>query len=251
VVLVAAIFACHTAFAAAQQSGTSSETKAFEVIAVDGSQLVVKLPEGTRQIDVPADFRFNIDGRAMSVQELKPGMKGTATITTRTTVTPVTVTEVKNGTVVQSTGGTIIVRTAEGVKMFTQGDIDKRNIKIVREGKPALVSDFRAGDNLSATIVTAKPPQVMTERDVQARLAQAAPAANAAPTTASAAPAGGTPRAAQPAVTTATSAPAQSAANAPRQLPATASSLPALRWAGLASLLLAAGLMLRRRESQH
>ena len=37
----------------------------------------------------------------MSVRELKPGMKGTATITTRTTVTPVTVTEVKNGTVVQ------------------------------------------------------------------------------------------------------------------------------------------------------
>ena len=38
----------------------------------------------------------------MSVRELKAGMKGTATITTRTTVTPVTVTEVKNGTVVRA-----------------------------------------------------------------------------------------------------------------------------------------------------
>ena len=57
----------------------------------------------------------------MSVQQLKPGMKGTATITTKTTVTPVTVTEVKSGTVMQSSGSSIIVRTDEGVKMFTQG----------------------------------------------------------------------------------------------------------------------------------
>ena len=67
-------------------------------------------------------------------------MKGTATITTRTTVTPVTVTEVKNGTVVQaSPAAAIIVRTDEGVKSFTQGDVDKRGVKIMREGKPAQV----------------------------------------------------------------------------------------------------------------
>ena len=49
-------------------------------------------------------------------------------------------------------------------------------MKIMRDGKPAQVSDFREGDRLSATIITSKPPQVLTEKEVQATLA-AAPAA--------------------------------------------------------------------------
>ena len=97
----------------------SSETKSFEVLAVDGNQLDVKLPEGTRELTVPDDFRFTVNGQQLSVHQLKPGMKGTATITTRTTVTPVTVTEVKNGTVVVRSSAGIIVRTDEGVKSFT------------------------------------------------------------------------------------------------------------------------------------
>ena len=108
----------------------------------------------------------------LSVQELKPGMSGTATITTKTTVTPVVVTEVKNGTVMQNLGTSIIVRTDDGMKMFSQADIDKRGIKIWRDGKLAEISDFRANDKLTATIVTTKPPRVMTEREVKATLAK-------------------------------------------------------------------------------
>ena len=100
-------------------------------------------------------------------------MKGTATITTRTTVTPVTVTEVKNGTVVVRSGAGIIVRTDEGVKSFTQGDVDKRGVKIVRDGKPVQLSELREGDRLSAMIITSLPPKVMTEREVNATLAAA------------------------------------------------------------------------------
>ena len=69
---------------------------------MDGNTLVVRLPEGTRELTVADDFRFIVNGQPLSVRELKAGMKGTATITTRTTVTPVTVTEVKNGTVVRA-----------------------------------------------------------------------------------------------------------------------------------------------------
>src|SRR5687768_14828850 len=104
---------CLTAAGTLAQTSTS-ETKKFQVISVDGNQLVVKLPEGTREITVPPGFQFNVDGKMVSVQELKPGMAGTATITTKTTVTPVTVTEVKNGTVMQTSGNSIIVRTDDG-----------------------------------------------------------------------------------------------------------------------------------------
>jgi len=169
--LPVAALACLIGIASAQTTTTKSETRKFEIIAVDGNQLVVRGPDGTREITVPADFRFTVDGKPLTVQQLKPGMAGTATISTTTTVTPVTVTEVKNGTVMQASGNSIIVRTDEGFKAFTQGDIDKRGIKIMRAGKPAGVSDFRAGDKLSAVIITSMPPKVVTEQEVNATLA--------------------------------------------------------------------------------
>jgi hypothetical protein len=239
VLLTVGTLACLAGGASAQQTTTATETKKFEVIAVDGSQLVVRLPEGTREMTVPDDFRFTVDGRQMSVHELKPGMKGTATITTRTTVTPVTVTEVRNGTVMQASGASIVVRTDEGIRMFTQGDVDKRGVRIVRNGQPASISDFRSGDTLTATIVTTKPPQVVTEKDVQATLAR-----GGAPAPSAARPAAG---AGQPAAT-AGSTPAGAAPPAPRKLPRTASPLPLLGLAGFASLVTAAALTARRRR---
>ena len=119
------------------------------MLAVDGNLLVVNLPEGTREINVPAGFMFTVNGQQLSVQQLKPGMKGTATITTKTTVTPVTVTQVKSGTVMQISGSSIIVRTEDRMKMFTQADVDKRGVKILRDGQPAQISDFRQGDQLT------------------------------------------------------------------------------------------------------
>jgi LPXTG-motif cell wall-anchored protein len=225
------------------QTSTTTETKKFQVIAVDGNQLVVRLPEGTRELTVPDDFRFNVDGKALSVRELKPGMAGTATITTKTTVTPVTVTEVKNGTVTKALGTSIIVATEGGYKMFSQSDIDKRGVKIMREGQPAQVSDFRENDRLTATIITSKPPRVMTEREVNATLAKSnagasTPGSSAAPRASSTPPTAAAPP---------TSAPTSGAG--PRKLPKTASSLPALGLVGLASLLAGLGLTIRRRAA--
>ena len=90
-IVLTAIVVCVAAAVPVAQQTTSTETKSFEVISVDGNQLVVTLPEGTRELTVPDDFQFNVDGQPMTVRELKAGMKGTATITTRTTMMPVTV----------------------------------------------------------------------------------------------------------------------------------------------------------------
>jgi len=238
-IALAAIVCLTAAVSQAQQTSSTSETKSFEVLAVDGNTLVVRLPEGTRELMVADDFRFIVNGQPMSVRELKPGMKGTATITTKTTVTPVTVTEVKNGTVVVRSNANIIVRTPEGVRSFTQGEVDKRGVKIYRNGKPVQVSELREGDQLSATFITSGPPRVMTEQEVRASVptaaatAGAAPAASAGRASSAAAPPSST---AKPQSSTATT---QSAAAAPSQsartLPKTASSWP---WVALAGVLL-------------
>ena len=263
-VAMAAAVVCLTAVASLAQTTTSSETKSFEVLAVDGNQLDVKLPEGTRELTVPDDFRFTVNGQQMSVHQLKPGMKGTATITTRTTLTPVTVTEIKNGTVVVKSGAGVIVRTGEGVKSFSQGDVDKRGVKIVKDGQPVQISELHEGDRLSATIITSLPPKVMTEREVNATLAAArASGGAAAPAPAPAAPArsasagssasSGSAASSRTTAPTSSTAPAGSSgsarqsASAGRTLPKTASSWPLVGLLSVVSLAIGFALTIRRR----
>lgn len=241
-VLCGALVCLTAAVSSAQTSGTTSETKKFQVISVDGNTLVVKLPEGTREITVPPDFKFTVDGKSLTVSELKPGMAGTATITTKTTVVPVTVTEVKNGVVMQNMGTSVLVKTDQGMKMFSQGDMDKRGVKIMKDGKLVEISELRANDQLTATIITSKPPRIMTEKQVEASLAKSGGAAGA-PAAAAGAP---------PARSTAGAPPASAAATSgaePKKLPKTASNVPLLGLVGLASLITGLGLTVARRRA--
>jgi hypothetical protein len=238
IVVAAAFLGLTAAGSLAQQSSSTTQTKAFTVLAVEGNTLVVRLPEGTRELTVPDDFRFSINGQPMSVHDLRVGMNGTATITTRTTVTPVTVTEVKNGTVVLKSGGTVMVRTGEGVKSFTQGDVDKRGVKIYMDGKPVQLVDLHEGDTLSATIVTSRPPRIVSERDVRATT-NAPESVRAATDPAPAPPVTQAPAPAAP--------PPPEPAPAPRTLPKTASSWPLLMLVSAASLAIGLALTLRRR----
>jgi hypothetical protein len=220
---------------------TSTQVRQFEVVSVDGNKVVVHGKEGYREITVADDFRLTVDGRPVGVRDLKAGMKGTATVTTTTTSTPVTVTRVKDGVVMQKSGNSIIVRTAEGVKMFSEGAAAQRGVRIMRDGQPLAFTDLNTGDHLTAVIVTTHPPKVMTKRQVDASLASAAPAM-------------AMPRAETPtrmAAATPVAAPgAPEAAPAPEHhhLPKTASPLPLIALVGAGSTLLGLSLTALRRR---
>ena len=227
----------------APKTTTSSESKRFEILAVDGNKLDVRLPEGTKELTVPDDFRVMVNGQPTPVSQLKPGMKGTAVITTSTTVTPVSVTEVKNGVVYDRAGGSITIQTPEGFKRFTQGDLDKRGVKIVKGGEPVNIEDLNKGDKLSATIVTSKPPRTLTKQEVAA-FTDAPAAAGGHPAAAPAATSGSAPAHAAAGGGSSTA-----SAGAGKTLPKTASSWPLLGL--LSALSLVTGLVLTiRRQAQ-
>ena len=246
---VALLVACVigvSASAASAQTTTSTSTQKFEIISVTGNTLVVKGAEGTREITVPPGFMFTVDGKQLAVSQLKAGMSGTATITTTTTQRPVVVTEVRNVKIMQAYGNSVVVRAADGTfKLFTAEDAAKYKLKIIRNGQEIELQQVKAGDTITAHIVSEKPGVPLTEQQVNARLASlgqppmspapaASPAARPSPSPAAAAAPAPSPA-------------APAASPAPRTLPKTASQLPLLGLIGVLSLSLGATLALRRR----
>jgi len=230
----------------AQTTSTTVEERNFEVIAVDGNKLVVRNEKGTNEYTVPDDFRFTVDGKKMSVSELKAGMKGTATVTTTTTVKPVVVTEVREGQVLRASDTSVTVRLPDGnTRRFTQGDLSEKGVQIFKDGQPIRIAELRRGDPLTATIVTNGPPTVLTEQEVQATLAEA----KAEPPPTQVAANAGAAQPAAPAASTPPPASPQASAAPPTPQPPESSGL-GLTWYVVIALVIAGALFVFMRRGK-
>jgi hypothetical protein len=165
----------------AQTTVTSRESN-FELLAVDGNNVVVRDQDGTRELTVPPDFRFIVDGKSLAVSDLRAGMKGTATISTTTIQRPVYVTTIKQGTVTFQNARSIQIKEDDGkVHRFTQSEVDQRGIRLYMGDSPIRVSQLNPGDKITAIIVTDGKPEILTAQQVNAQLAADPEAAAAAP----------------------------------------------------------------------
>jgi hypothetical protein len=144
-----------------------------EVVYVAGNDLVLKTDNGQiEHVVVPNDVTVTVDGKELTVHDLKPGMRLQQTITT--TSTPTTVTRVK------TVEGTVSHVSPPNLVTLTLGDGTRQRFRIPNgqkftiDGKETDAFGLRDGMKLSATAIT-EAPRLLTAQEV-ARSVQLPPA---------------------------------------------------------------------------
>jgi hypothetical protein len=218
-----------------------------EVVYVSGNDLVVKMENGeVRHVTVPDSARATVDGKELSVHDLKPGMKLQRTITTSTTPKLVTTVRTIRGKVfhVNAPSSVILTLPEGGNKQYKV----PKDQKFMIDGQEKTVFDLRKGMNVVATVVTQVPETVVAQ---QRKVTGSAPPAPETPQIEGALLIEDAPSlpAAPKAVAAAASAPAAPAAEpAPKKLPKTGSALPLIGLLGLLCSGLSIGIRMLRRS---
>src|SRR3954453_21341300 len=223
------------------ESSVKSEQLSGTVVAVEGNDLLVRMSSGGfRTFNVPESRKFTIDGQDVSVHDLKPGTRLTATVTTTTTPVTERTTTVGTGKVWYVSGNTVILTLPNNEnKMYKVKEDYKFNV----HGQPASVHDLRKGMVISAEKIVEEPrTEVAANTTVTGHAPPPPkPVVAEAPAPARHEPAP-TPVAAAPAPTPA---PAEVAeAKLPAKLPKTGSELPLAGILGL--LFVGAALVVRK-----
>ena len=142
----------------------TTHVKNAEVIHVSGHEVVVEVENGKFELlNLGQDFRFQVDGRDLTVHELTPGTKLSQEIHTVTTPQEVTTLRTVNGKVWHVKGPHLILSFPEGEnKAYTVPD----GIVFHINGEDKTVFDLRKGMDISATVLTVEPVQSVSMHTV-------------------------------------------------------------------------------------
>jgi RNase P/RNase MRP subunit p29 len=138
-----------------------------EVVRVDGNDLLVKMEDGSLRDfpSVPESTRVTVDGKQLSIHDLKPGMKLERTITTTTTPMTVTTVQTVTGTVLHvMPPSSVTLRLEDGsIQRFTIPSGQKFTIN----GSETDAWGLRPKMKISATKVVEEPQtQVEHQRQI-------------------------------------------------------------------------------------
>jgi hypothetical protein len=257
---VSTVFALLAATATAQPTSTTQKIKGTAtsttrqehgtVTYVEGNNLVIKMSTGeVRVLTVPDSRTAFVDGKEITVHDLKVGTTLTANITT--TTTPVIDRTVSNltGTVWHVQGNNVILTLADGTNKMYKA---KPDFKFNVNGQQATVFDLRKGMKVSAEKIVEEPrTEIASDSRVSGTgpkpvVVAAAPAPAPAPARAPVRePAAAPAPAPEPAQVAETRARAQ---ELPAKLPKTGSPLPLAGMFGLMFTCAGLGLRMLRRS---
>ena len=134
-----------------------------EVVTVSGNDLVVKMADGSVRhfTNVPDSARVTVDGKQLSVHDLKPGMKLQRTISTTTTPMTVTTIQTVKGKVWHIIPPASIILTMEDGKnqQFKIPEDQKFNV----DGQEIDAFAVRKGMIVTATKITEVPSVQVTK----------------------------------------------------------------------------------------
>jgi hypothetical protein len=164
---------------------------------VAGNKVVLREADGLHEYNPPAGFKFQLDGRDVGVDEIKPGMSINAVVTDKVITRQVTVTRIESGTVAQVAPGGIVLKDQSGdLKSYNFKDPAGNEIYFVRDGKEVPLRSVKVGDRLSGTFVTTLPAQRISQRSAVAKAAE--PSTTPEPAVVAAATRGKLPKTASP-----------------------------------------------------
>ncbi len=144
-------------------TSTKVEVARAEVIYASGNELVVRMESGeVRHLTVPSSARATVDGKELSVHDLKPGMKLERTIVTTTTPRMVTTVRIVQGKVFHVMAPiSVILTLPDGTNKQYKVPEDQ---KFTINGEEKTVFDLRKGMNVTATVVTQVPETVVAQQ---------------------------------------------------------------------------------------
>ena len=214
-----------------------THVKNAEVIHISGHEVVVELESGKLELlNLADDVRFQVDGRDLTVHELTPGTKLSQEIHTINTPQEVTTLRTVNGKIWHVNGPHLILSFPNGENQaYTVPD----GIVFHTDGQDKTVFDLRKGMDISATVLTVAPEQIVTRHTVvTGRVPPRPDVAFEGPMLIQ-------PDREAPTLTAAIEEPA------PKELPKTASLVPLAGAFGLLSLAFGTGLRIIRRKTRN
>lgn len=141
------------------ESTVTTEVKSGEVVYASGNDVVVKVENGAvENFTVPDGFKFQVEGKELTAQELQPGMRLTQTVTTTSTPHLVKSVRTINGKVWHvNPPDSVIVRLPDNTnKKYNVPKGQQFEIN----GEKLDVFHLKKGMNISATVITESPTTV-------------------------------------------------------------------------------------------